>query len=163
MLRGVKRGEPAICNRSCNKEDLSCEIEDEHAHFDLGCREILLSTYNDEYQAKKENRDKDGDRTIHDSLPNVKVSYGSQPPMTFVLSFELNGWLPFAAPSCWLMGRRLPSSVYGSASSFVASSSAQAPSTGLEYPRTGHFAEMLGTPRGRYGRSDARAGAQAGR
>jgi hypothetical protein len=29
-----------------------------------------------------------------------KVSDGSQPPMTFDLFLELNGWLPFAAPSC---------------------------------------------------------------
>ena len=71
MLRGVKRGEPAICNRPCDKEDLSCEIEDEHAHIALGCRDILLSAYNDDYQAEKENRNKDGNRSIHDSLPNA--------------------------------------------------------------------------------------------
>ncbi len=31
--------------------------------------------------------------------PNAKVSDGSQPPMTFVIHSERNGWLPFAAPS----------------------------------------------------------------
>ncbi len=76
MLRGVKRGESAICNRPCDKEGLSCEIEDEHAHIALWCRDILLSAYNDDYQAEKENRNKDGNRTIHDSLPNAS----GQPP-----------------------------------------------------------------------------------
>jgi hypothetical protein len=33
---------------------------------------------------------------------NDKVSDGSQPPMAFDCSCELNGWLPFAAPFCWL-------------------------------------------------------------
>jgi hypothetical protein len=31
-------------------------------------------------------------------VPNAKVSDGSQPPMAFALSCELNGWLPFAGP-----------------------------------------------------------------
>ncbi len=73
MLRGVKRGEPAICNRPCDQEDLSCEIEDEQAHIALGCRDTLLRAYNDDYQAEKENRNKDSNRTIHDSLPNVQA------------------------------------------------------------------------------------------
>jgi len=30
----------------------------------------------------------------------AKVSDGSQPPMTFDFSLELNSWLLFAAPSC---------------------------------------------------------------
>ena len=33
---------------------------------------------------------------------NAKVSDGSQPPMAFDFSSGLNGWLPFAAPFCWL-------------------------------------------------------------
>src|SRR5262245_24371796 len=32
--------------------------------------------------------------------PTTKVSDGSQPPMSFDLFLVLNGWLPFAAPSC---------------------------------------------------------------
>ena len=67
----MKRGKSAICNRPYDKEDLSCEIEDEHAHIALGCRDILLRGYNDDYQAEKDNRNKDGDRTSHDSLPNA--------------------------------------------------------------------------------------------
>lgn len=31
---------------------------------------------------------------------NEEVSDGSQPPLTFDLSPDLNGWLPFAGPSC---------------------------------------------------------------
>jgi len=84
VLRGVKRGEPAICNRPCDQEDLSCEIEDEQAHIALGCRDTLLRAYNDDYQAEKENRNKDSNRTIHDSLPNVRddgspLAFGADP------------------------------------------------------------------------------------
>ena len=38
-------------------------------------------------------------RAIMRVRPNVKVSDGSQPPMTFDFYCELNGWLPFAAPT----------------------------------------------------------------
>ena len=38
------------------------------------------------------------------ATPNAKVSDWSQPPMTFALSLELNGWLPFAAPSGSMRG-----------------------------------------------------------
>jgi hypothetical protein len=60
-------------------------------------------------------------RTWHKSMsaamtPNAKVSDGSQPPMTFDFYCELNGWLPFAAPSgspflvwpsSWIVGGRV--------------------------------------------------------